>query len=202
MKTVEFLKKTYIVEGTVGAQDGDVHLDDLAGSELVELCNLLISNLDLGNRIKMFQSKAKGIKRVTALLLKFDASFDEDPDDELPDSMKPVPESAPTPAPDGPGPAPAPAPAPKADVPEPKTKKVKDATPAPKGKVRDGSKQAALIDLIKRPEGASIKEISKELGWVNHTARGAISRDLKNRLGLPVTKARVEGRGWVYSLAA
>ena len=71
----------------------------------------------------------------------------------------------------------------------------------PTGKVRDGTKQAALIDLLKRPEGASIKEICGALNWVNHTARGAISRDVKKKLGLKVTKSKVEGRGQVYRIA-
>lgn len=173
MKTVEFLGKVYVVEGTVGAPDNAIHLDTLPAAKLVELRNILVSNLDLGRRIKMFQSKAKGIKLVIDLLIKFDSVIDDD----LPDSMQPEP----TPTPD--------------------VEPVKDVTAPKKGKVRDGSKQAALIALIKRPEGASIKEISEALGWVNHTARGAISRDLKNRLGLSVTKARVEGRGWVYSIA-
>ena len=174
VKSVKFLRDTYVVEGTVGAPDGAIFLDTLLAVELVELCNLLISQLDLGRSIKMFQSKAKGVKRVTALLVQWDGAF---PDDDLPDEMKP----------DGPGSCPSPE-APKKPV-------------VPTGKIRDGSKQAALIDLIKRPEGASIKEICAALNWVNHTARGAISRDLKKRLGLAVTKSRVEGRGQVYRIA-
>ncbi len=97
MKTVEFLKKTYIVEGTVGAPDNAIYLETLPAAKLVELCNLLLSNLDLGRRIKVFQSKAKGIKRVIDLLLKFDDAFadEDDPDDDLPESM--APEAAPEP---------------------------------------------------------------------------------------------------------
>ncbi len=192
MKTVEFLKKTYVVEGTVGGPDHAIHLDTLSGAQLVEICNLLISNLDLGRRIKMFQSKTKGIKRVIALLLMFDEAFTDDPNDDLPEDM--APEAAPEPLA-----APAPAPG---TATEPTTAPETGGTALAKGKVRAGSKQEVLINMIKRPEGASIDEISKVLGWVNHTARGAISRDLKKRLGLPVTKARVEGRGWVYSIAA
>ncbi len=186
MKTVEFLGKVYVVEGTVGAPDKAIHLDTLSAAKLIELCNLLISNLDLGRRIKVFQSKAKGIKKVTGLLLKFDSAFDDD----LPDSMQP------DPMPEGTS-VPSPTPLPDVDVDKP----VKDAPTPKKAKIRDGSKQEALINMIKRAEGASIKEISDALGWVNHTVRGAISRDLKKRLGLPVTKTRVEGRGWVYSIA-
>ncbi len=192
MKTVEFLKKTYVVEGSVGAgaSDNAIHLDTLPAAKLVEICNLLISNLDLGRRIKMFQSKAKGIKRVIALLIKFDEAFTDagdDPNDDLPESMAPKAAALrAAPAPD--------------TASEPTTAPETGDTAPAKGKVRAGSKQEALINMIKRPEGASIDEISKTLGWVNHTARGAISRDLKKRLGLPVTKARVEGRGWVYSI--
>ena len=72
MKTVEFLRKHYVVEGTVGAPDDAIFLDTLPADKLVELRNLLVSNLDLGRSIKMFQSKAKGIRLMKAMLLKWD----------------------------------------------------------------------------------------------------------------------------------
>ncbi len=69
-------------------------------------------------------------------------------------------------------------------------------------KTREGSKQEALIAMLKRPEGASIAEITTEFGWQPHTVRGAIAGALKKKLGLEVTSEKIEGRGRVYKLPA
>ena len=68
------------------------------------------------------------------------------------------------------------------------------------GKVREGTKQAALIAMLKRAEGATIPEIVAATGWQPHTVRGAFAGALKKRLGLAVTSAKVEGRGRVYGI--
>ena len=75
---------------------------------------------------------------------------------------------------------------------------VKPASPA----IRTGTKQAALIALLQRPEGANIAEVASETGWLGHTIRGAISGVLKKRLGLAITSEKIEGRGTVYRIAA
>jgi len=72
-------------------------------------------------------------------------------------------------------------------------------TPKPVA-IRAGTKQAQIIALLRRPEGASIGEIVEATGWLPHSARGMISGGLKKKLGLPVTAEKVEGRGTVYSL--
>ncbi len=76
----------------------------------------------------------------------------------------------------------------------------------PKGKtspaaVRPGTKQALLIDLLKRKKGATIEEIVEATGWQPHSVRGAISGALKKKLGLTVTSERVGDRGRVYRIA-
>ncbi|GGO16057.1 hypothetical protein GCM10007972_24680 [Iodidimonas muriae] len=71
---------------------------------------------------------------------------------------------------------------------------------APARKMREGSKQAQLIAMLQRPEGASIAEIVAAFGWQRHTVRGAIAGALKKKLGLEVTSEKVEGRGRVYRL--
>ncbi|MBL4557727.1 MAG: DUF3489 domain-containing protein [Rhodobacteraceae bacterium] len=85
-----------------------------------------------------------------------------------------------------------------------KAKSNKDADPAPTTgetdapkpvTIRAGTKQAQIIELLQRPEGASIAEIVEATSWQAHTARGAISGALKKKLGLPVTAEKVEGRG-------
>ncbi len=74
------------------------------------------------------------------------------------------------------------------------------ATPVAPRRQREGSKQEALIAMLKRPEGASITEIATEFGWLPHTARGAIAGALKKKLGLTITSEKVDGRGRVYAI--
>ncbi len=76
----------------------------------------------------------------------------------------------------------------------------------PKGRtspaaVRPGTKQALMIDLLKRKKGATIEEIVEATGWQPHSVRGAISGALKKKLGLTVTSERVGDRGRVYRIA-
>ncbi len=76
----------------------------------------------------------------------------------------------------------------------------KPAAEKPKGP-RAESKQAQLIEMLKRPEGATIDEIVKALDWQAHTVRGAMSGALKKKLGLKVGSEKVDGRGRVYRVA-
>lgn len=68
--------------------------------------------------------------------------------------------------------------------------------------IRTGTKQAQIIALLQRPEGASIGEIVEATGWLPHSARGLISGGLKKKLNLPITAEKVAGRGTVYKLEA
>ncbi|MFD1509134.1 DUF3489 domain-containing protein [Lacimonas salitolerans] len=68
--------------------------------------------------------------------------------------------------------------------------------------IRAGTKQAQVIALLQRPEGASIAEIVEATGWLAHSARGLISGGLKKKLGLQITSEKIEGRGTVYKLDA
>jgi hypothetical protein len=71
------------------------------------------------------------------------------------------------------------------------------ATPRPVS-IRAGTKQAEIIGLIQRPEGATIAEIVEATGWLAHSARGLISGGLRKKLGLSVTAEKVVDRGTVY----
>jgi hypothetical protein len=66
---------------------------------------------------------------------------------------------------------------------------------------RSDSKQAKLIEMLKRPDGATIDEIVKKFEWQPHTVRGAIAGALKKKLGLDVQSDKIEGRGRVYRIA-
>ncbi len=75
--------------------------------------------------------------------------------------------------------------------------------PAPKPPTpHAGTKQAQIITLLQRPEGATIAEIVAATGWQAHSARGMISGALKKKLGLPITSEKVDGRGTVHRLNA
>lgn len=70
----------------------------------------------------------------------------------------------------------------------------------PPRKTREGTKQAQLINMLRRPEGATISEIVAATGWQAHTVRGAMAGALKKKLGLEVTSEKVEERGRVYRI--
>ena len=84
----------------------------------------------------------------------------------------------------------------KAAIDEPTTTRAAPKLPIP----RAGTKQAMLIEMLRRPEGAAIAEIVEATGWMAHTARGAIAGALKKKLGLVVTSAPEGDRGRVYRL--
>lgn len=89
----------------------------------------------------------------------------------------------------------APTSAPKANKKPPK------AAAAPKEKApREGTKQAQMIDLLRRKDGATLAEIVEVTGWQKHTVRGAMAGALKKKLGLAIT-AEAEERGRVYRIA-
>ena len=67
-------------------------------------------------------------------------------------------------------------------------------------KVREGTKQALLIDLLQRNDGATIDEIVAAIGWQAHSVRGAISGALRKKLGRNVESEKIDGRGRVYRI--
>jgi len=66
--------------------------------------------------------------------------------------------------------------------------------------IRAGTKQAQIIAMLQRPEGATVAEMVEATSWLSHTVRGSISGALKKKLGFPVRVERVEGRGTVYRI--
>jgi Protein of unknown function (DUF3489) len=67
--------------------------------------------------------------------------------------------------------------------------------PTTKPTPRTGTKQALMIELLKRPEGATVEQIAAATGWQHHTIRGAISGALKKKLGLTVEATRTREVG-------
>ncbi len=72
---------------------------------------------------------------------------------------------------------------------------------AEKATTRAGTKQARMIELMRRPRGASIEEIAAETGWLPHTVRGTMTNALKKRLGLTLTSEKADGKPRRYRIA-
>ncbi len=46
---------------------------------------------------------------------------------------------------------------------------------APAGAPRDGTKQALVLSLLSRPEGATLDDLLSATGWLPHTTRAALT---------------------------
>jgi hypothetical protein len=73
-------------------------------------------------------------------------------------------------------------------------------TAAPRRRTRGDTKQATLIALLRRPEGATIAQMSSALDWQAHTVRGALAGALKKKLGLTLVSEKVAGADRVYRI--
>lgn len=69
-------------------------------------------------------------------------------------------------------------------------------------RTRADSKQALVIGLLQRPEGATIAQIMEATGWQQHTVRGTLAGTLKKRLGLTIHSSKEAGGQRVYRIAA
>jgi hypothetical protein len=72
---------------------------------------------------------------------------------------------------------------------------------ATKPRSRENSKQAAVIALLKRPEGATIAQICASTGWQSHTVRGTFAGAFKKKLGLTITSEKPQGGERIYPVA-
>jgi len=68
--------------------------------------------------------------------------------------------------------------------------------------VREGSKTATILDLLKRPGGVTAKELLKATNWQPHSLRGFLSGTVGKKMGLTVTSAKGEDGERNYSLKA
>lgn len=69
-----------------------------------------------------------------------------------------------------------------------------------KPRTRDNSKQATVIGMLKRPEGATIAQICEATGWQSHTVRGTFAGAFKKKLGLDITSTKDSGADRVYHI--
>jgi len=63
------------------------------------------------------------------------------------------------------------------------------------------NKQAKLLDLLRRPAGATIAVLSDASGWQQHSVRGFLAGVVRKKLGLELVSA-VEADQRVYRIIA
>ncbi|WP_286758217.1 DUF3489 domain-containing protein [Ralstonia sp. RL] len=68
-------------------------------------------------------------------------------------------------------------------------------------RTRAHSKQAQVIAMLRRPEGATIRQIMDATGWQAHTVRGTLAGALKKKLGLAIVSDKPQGGERVYRIA-
>ena len=72
----------------------------------------------------------------------------------------------------------------------------KDAPPL----AREGSKKAIVLDMLKRPEGATLADIMSATLWQAHSVRGFISGSLGKKMGLKIESAKRDDGQRAYKL--
>jgi len=83
----------------------------------------------------------------------------------------------------------------------------KKAPKAPKGAkkakpAREGSKTDKVLELLKRPGGATNKDLMKATGWQPHSVRGFLSGTIGKKMGMTVTSTKGEDGERTYSVKA
>ena len=69
-------------------------------------------------------------------------------------------------------------------------------------RTRENSKQAQMIELLKRPDGATLNQLIEATGWQAHTVRGAMAGALKKKLGLAITSDKAADQERTYRISS
>ena len=80
------------------------------------------------------------------------------------------------------------------------TKKGSKARKQPGDGARQGSKTEKVLDLLKRPGGATTKELMKLTGWQPHSVRGFLSGTIGKKMALKVESTKTESGERIYSV--
>lgn len=65
---------------------------------------------------------------------------------------------------------------------------------------REGSKQAQVLEMLRRKGGCTLSEIMKPTGWQAHTVRGFISGTVGKKLGIEVKSTKNDSGERTYSV--
>ena len=97
----------------------------------------------------------------------------------------------------------------RAAVAPPKRKPVKKSGPAKKTAssrkavvTTQGSKTAKILELLKRADGSTLKEIMKATGWQPHSVRGFLSGTLRKKLGIRVDSFKRDDAERAYRISS
>ena len=70
-------------------------------------------------------------------------------------------------------------------------KRPRQSTPTKKAiPARRATKTSKILELLKRPDGVTLKELMKAVGWQAHSVRGFLSGTVGKKMGTPVESSR------------
>jgi len=65
-----------------------------------------------------------------------------------------------------------------------------------------GTKTDKLLRLLRRPDGASLRELTKATGWQPHSVRGFLSGTVKAKMRLKITSVKRDDGERAYHLSS
>ena len=65
-----------------------------------------------------------------------------------------------------------------------------------------GSKTGQVLDLLKRPGGATLQELMAATGWQPHSVRGFLSGTVRKKMGLAINSSKGQDGDRTYSVKA